>query len=161
MRDAFAGDTASAVQEAKSAITMDRAKSVESDAALALALCGDAAQANALITKLDKISPHGTIVQFEILPMVRAALLLHSDPGKAVETLGASERYELSQYAHLYPPYLRGQAYLAAKQGKAAAVEFQKILDHPGVTQTSVVGAFGTRAGPGFGGRYGQSQIGV
>jgi hypothetical protein len=33
----------------------------------------------------------------------------------------------------LYPVYLRGEAYLAARQGDAAAGEFQKILDHPGI----------------------------
>ena len=30
-------------------------------------------------------------------------------------------------------PYLRGEAYLAARQGGAAAGEFQKILDHSGI----------------------------
>jgi eukaryotic-like serine/threonine-protein kinase len=30
----------------------------------------------------------------------------------------------------LYPAYLRGQAYLAAHQGKEAGAEFQKLLDH-------------------------------
>lgn len=33
--------------------------------------------------------------------------------------------------ATLYPVYLRGEAYLLARQGDAAAREFQKILDHP------------------------------
>jgi len=33
----------------------------------------------------------------------------------------------------LYPTYVRGQAYLAAGQGKLAAAEFQKILDHGGI----------------------------
>lgn len=33
--------------------------------------------------------------------------------------------------ATLYPVYLRGEAYLLARQGDAAATEFQKILDHP------------------------------
>jgi predicted Zn-dependent protease len=35
------------------------------------------------------------------------------------------------------PNYVRGQAYLKARQGKEAAAEFQKILDHRGVCQTS------------------------
>jgi tetratricopeptide (TPR) repeat protein len=35
--------------------------------------------------------------------------------------------------ATLYPAYLRGQAYLAMQKGEAAAGEFQKILDHPGI----------------------------
>ena len=44
-------------------------------------------------------------------------------------------------FAALYPVYLRGEAYLAAKQGAAAAVEFQKILDHPGVVGNEPIGA--------------------
>jgi hypothetical protein len=31
------------------------------------------------------------------------------------------------------PVYVRGEAYLAAGQGGAAATEFQKILDHSGI----------------------------
>jgi eukaryotic-like serine/threonine-protein kinase len=33
----------------------------------------------------------------------------------------------------LYHVYIRGEAYLASGQGKAAAAEFQKILDHNGI----------------------------
>lgn len=32
----------------------------------------------------------------------------------------------------LYPTYIRGEAYLAARQGAQAAAEFQKILDYNG-----------------------------
>ena len=35
--------------------------------------------------------------------------------------------------AFLYPVYLRGLAYLQAGEGKLAAAEFQKILDHRGI----------------------------
>jgi eukaryotic-like serine/threonine-protein kinase len=41
----------------------------------------------------------------------------------------------------LYPIYLRGQAYLSAKQGAAAASEFQKIIDHSGVVGNQPIGA--------------------
>jgi tetratricopeptide (TPR) repeat protein len=41
----------------------------------------------------------------------------------------------------LYPVYLRGEAYLAAKQGAAAAAEFQKIIDHPGAVRSEPIGA--------------------
>ena len=37
--------------------------------------------------------------------------------------------------------YLRGQAYLKLRDGAAAAVEFQRILDHPGLVLISPVGA--------------------
>jgi Tfp pilus assembly protein PilF len=33
----------------------------------------------------------------------------------------------------LFPAYVRGQAYLRAKNGDAAAAEFQKILNHRGI----------------------------
>jgi hypothetical protein len=36
---------------------------------------------------------------------------------------------------------MRGEAYLAAKQGPAAVAEFQKIIDHPGVVQNELIGA--------------------
>jgi hypothetical protein len=41
----------------------------------------------------------------------------------------------------LVPVYLRGDALLALRQGKEAAAEFQKILDHPGVVLNNVGGA--------------------
>ena len=41
----------------------------------------------------------------------------------------------------LYPEYVRGQAYLAAGQGSAAAAEFQKILDHSGIVWNCSTGA--------------------
>src|ERR1039458_4144945 len=50
--------------------------------------------------------------------------------------LAPAAPYELGTTAQnlsfaLYPVYLRGEAYVAAHQGGAAAAEFQKILDHP------------------------------
>jgi hypothetical protein len=41
----------------------------------------------------------------------------------------------------LYPPYVRGQAYLAAGNGQAAAGEFQKIIDHSGIVWNCFTGA--------------------
>ena len=37
--------------------------------------------------------------------------------------------------------YVRGLAYLAARQGAEAAAEFQKILDHRGVVASDPIGA--------------------
>ena len=37
--------------------------------------------------------------------------------------------------------YVRGEAYLAAGQGSAAAVDFQKILDHSGIVWNCWTGA--------------------
>jgi hypothetical protein len=41
----------------------------------------------------------------------------------------------------LYPVYLRGQAHLIAHQGKDAAAEFQKIVDHRGIVLNFPLGA--------------------
>jgi Tfp pilus assembly protein PilF len=41
----------------------------------------------------------------------------------------------------LYSVYLRGEAYLAAHNGREAAAEFQKILDHRGIVLSDPIGA--------------------
>ena len=41
----------------------------------------------------------------------------------------------------LYPTYIRGQSLLVAGKGAAAATEFQKILDHNGMTWNCWTGA--------------------
>ena len=71
---------------------------------------------------------------------------MSGDAGKAIETLASATPYELGTNFVtlnfvLYPVYLRGEAYLAAKQGAAAAAEFQKILDHSGVVRSEPIGA--------------------
>jgi hypothetical protein len=61
------------------------------------------------------------------------------NPSKALSTLQAASAIELGQIGFvaniscLYPTYVRGEAYLAAGQGNAAAGEFHKILDHGGI----------------------------
>ena len=47
----------------------------------------------------------------------------------------------LYNWPNLYPVYVRGEAYLAAHQGREAAAEFQKILDHRGIVLNEPIGA--------------------
>jgi Tfp pilus assembly protein PilF len=61
-----------------------------------------------------------------------------------VQALEAAAPYELGDMDHSntgYPIFLRGEAYLAAHQNAAAAVEFQKILDHPGLILNDPIAA--------------------
>jgi hypothetical protein len=44
-------------------------------------------------------------------------------------------------FGALYPVYVRGEAYLAARQGAEAVIEFQKILDHRGTVVSDPIGA--------------------
>jgi tetratricopeptide (TPR) repeat protein len=127
------------VREARSAATRATGMSPDWDSreisALALALAGEAAQANNLSTDLNQRFPERTCVQLSYLPAIRAAVALHEgNPQGAIETLRAASSYELgflwpARSPAMMPIYLRGEAYLAAHQGAQAAAEFQKILN--------------------------------
>jgi hypothetical protein len=107
--------------------------------AMALALAGDSASVEKLIEQLNQTYPQATMLQRYLLPMIRAALALErKDADHAVELLSVTSPYELSVDGPLAlgPIYLRGQAYLMKRNGSAALVEFQKMIDHPGVIET-------------------------
>jgi tetratricopeptide (TPR) repeat protein len=147
VREALAGSVDFAKQDAQSALALASGRQVEPMSALALGLAGDPAQAERLAADLAKRFPEDTVVQSNYLPMIRAAIALRNHDGEhAIDALAASVPYELGQtntsltFA-LYPVYLRGEAYLAARQGASAATEFQKILDHPGVVGNEPIGA--------------------
>jgi ATP/maltotriose-dependent transcriptional regulator MalT len=116
-------------------------------AALALALTDEAGRAKDVADELAKTYPDDTILQFNILPSIRAALEVRGGDGeKGVTSLKVSTPYELGnlnyqRMPNLCPVYFRGRAYLAQKNGAAAAAEFQKIVDHPGVALNSATGA--------------------
>jgi eukaryotic-like serine/threonine-protein kinase len=136
--EALVGNIALAKQQAQAALALSNGRDVEAVAAIALALAADSAQATRLADDLAKRFPEDTIVQFEYLPMIHAATALGKDSDKAIAALAPAAPYELGSLVQtlnfaVYPVYLRGQAYLAAKRGAAAVTEFQKILDHPGV----------------------------
>jgi serine/threonine protein kinase/DNA-binding winged helix-turn-helix (wHTH) protein len=146
LRDALVGNQGPARQEAQAALALSNDWDIEIQATIALVLArlGDSAAATRLADDLGRRYPEGTILQFNYLPTIHAATALASgSPAKAVDSLVASAPYELGQigYCTLYPVYLRGEAYLAAGQGAAAAGEFQKILDHTGFVRTGIIGA--------------------
>ena len=132
-----------AKQQAQAALALSTGRGVEATSAIALGLAGDAPQSTRLAADLAKRFPEDTILQFDYLPMIHAVAALQSgSANKALEALVPAAPYELGWTGlNLYPVYLRGQAYLAAHQGSAAAAEFQKILDHAYVVQNGPIGA--------------------
>jgi hypothetical protein len=100
-----------------------------------------------LADQLDRQNPASTFVQKYWVPTVRAEADLQSaKPTDAVTALAVYKPFDLSTPPEfykgtLYPAYLRGQAYLAAGDGAKAAVEFQKLLDHPGIVLNCPLGA--------------------
>jgi len=121
----------------------------EEDRALIFAWLGEIARAESLVEDLAKQSPTGTIMQSVTLPTIRAEIeLSKKNPERSIELLRAAAPYELTWGTFtavyevcIYPAYVRGEAYLAAKQGIPAAAEFQKILDHRGLVRSCETGA--------------------
>jgi eukaryotic-like serine/threonine-protein kinase len=110
------------------------------EAALAFAMAGDTARAEPMAQDLGKHFPLDTQMQSLWLPAIQAQLALDKrNPASVLNALQAALPIELGQVAFgnnlscLYPTYVRGEAYLAAGQGSAAAAEFQKIIDHGGI----------------------------
>ena len=150
-REAAYGNAAEARQIAAEALKLaPRSQGVESEAALAFAMAGDTARAESLAQDLGKRYPLDSQMQSLWQPAVQAQLVLNGDrknPACALNTLQAASAIELGQIQFvenlscLYPTYIRGEAYLAAGQGSAAATEFQKILDHSGIVWNCWTGA--------------------
>jgi eukaryotic-like serine/threonine-protein kinase len=147
VREAWVGNLTLAKQQAQAALALANGKHEAAISAMALGLAGDSAQAERLAGDLDRRFAEDTVVRFEYLPMIHASVAFRSgDAGHALEALAPATPYELGQangfiaFA-LHPAYLRGVAYLAAKQGAAAGIEFQKILDHPGLVGNDPIGA--------------------
>ena len=127
-------------QRIASALRLANGPDVQYQAALALALVGDLARAQALTQDLTKRFPEDTIVQTVFLPTLNAQLALsHKDASRALEALQPALSYEMG--ASLYPAYIRGIAYLTVHREREAATEFQKILEHRGVVLNSPIGA--------------------
>ena len=140
--EAFYGNAAAAKQSATRALELGRGgREVDYAAALALALAGDLPQSRTLAQVLAREFPEDTSVQFMYLPTLRALFSLNTPtPGAAaaIQALQTASRYDLAlgrvgfvgRFGGVYPNYVRGLAYLAARQPAKAAAEFQRILDH-------------------------------
>jgi DNA-binding winged helix-turn-helix (wHTH) protein/tetratricopeptide (TPR) repeat protein/predicted Ser/Thr protein kinase len=132
------GNARQAREGAGAALTLARAKAAQAIAAIALARAGDAGRARQLVDELARRSPTDTLLNATLLATARAAIELQADnPGKAIELLRPASQYEFAYYSGFVPIYLRGHAYLWAKDGGKAAAEFQKILEHRGVDPVS------------------------
>ncbi len=151
--EAFYGNAAAARQSATRALELGRGgREVDYAAAFALALAGDLPQSRALAQVLAREFPEDTSVQFMYLPTLRALFSLNTptpDAAAAIHALQTASRYDLAlgrvgfvgRFGGLYPIYVRGLAYLAARQPAQAAAEFQRILNHRSIVLVDPMGA--------------------
>jgi ATP/maltotriose-dependent transcriptional regulator MalT len=145
LREAEFGNAAAAKRGVSAAMDLAPGHDIKILASLTLARIGDGGQANTLAEELAKSDPSSTVLIDYWLPLIQSAVQLRQgSPARAEILLKATAPYELgnpSPFGNLYPIYVRGQVYLAAHDGTAAAVEFQKIIDHPGIVLNYPTGA--------------------
>jgi len=150
LQEAAFGNSAMAQRAAVEALRLAPGDpGVTVQAALALAMAGESGQAETLARELNKGFPLDTQMQLLGVPVIEAELQLgRRQPEAAVKTLQggltieyANTSFSTMNISCLYPTYIRGEAYLAAGQGAAAAGEFQKIIDHSGVVGNCWTGA--------------------
>jgi len=131
------GNLAQARDGAHSALAMDRSRMTLRLAGLAQSMAGDISQATAAADELSKRFPADTLVNNVWVPSIRAQIeISRGNPAKAIELLQVASPYEFGWASRIQSNYVRGQAYLKARQGKEAAAEFQKIVDHRGTCLT-------------------------
>ena len=147
LREAEFGYAAAAKQGVTTALALAPGRDVKLLAALTLARVGEAARAKTIVEELEKNHASDTMMKVYWLPTLKAAMELNANNStQATMFLEAAAPYELGQppplqYGTMYPVYIRGQAQLMAGNGSAAATEFQKFLDHRGVTLNFPLGA--------------------
>ncbi|HLG96963.1 MAG TPA: protein kinase [Bryobacteraceae bacterium] len=127
---------------AETALKSFEGRDVGYAAGFALGLAGEGGRAEAIAERLDKQYPEDTHVQATYVPTLRAlAALDRNDPRKAIDLLEGNRTYEFGIpplafvhfYGNMYPIYVRGLAYLALHRDREAAVEFGRLLAHPGL----------------------------
>jgi eukaryotic-like serine/threonine-protein kinase len=149
-REAAFGNMVEARQQAAEGLKLyPTSQSVTVEAALAFAMAGNLERAESLAQDLNKRFPLDTQMQSLWLPAIRGQLALDrrnsTDALDALQALAPPIEWGSIQFVTnlscLYSTYIRGEAYLAAGQGKEAAAEFQKILDHSGIVWNCWTGA--------------------
>jgi tetratricopeptide (TPR) repeat protein/class 3 adenylate cyclase len=149
LREAEVGYSEPARQQTAVALALAPTRDVRILAALALARAGELSRPQKMADDLEKENPRNTMIQGYWLPAIRATIEINrSNPARATELLRASAPYDFANPlpsptggTYIYPNYVRGQAYLLARQGNRAATEFEKYLDHRSIVINCPLGA--------------------
>ena len=118
------GNVAEARRTAALALDMSTGRDVSYAATFALALTGDLSRSQALLKDLEARFLQDTTVNISYLPALRGLIALQqAKPAEALQKLepALSNEFALpgtafsASFGSLYPAYVRGQTYLAAK----------------------------------------------
>ena len=145
LREAEMGNVNLARQAVTRALALAPGRDVKVLSALALARSGEASQSKTMLEALQKSEPDNSYLKVYWFPVIEASIAMAQQaPDRAVVALEPSLPYEFGgppPGTTMFPAYIRGLAYLAQKNGPAAAAEFQKFLDHSGVIQNFLLGS--------------------
>jgi hypothetical protein len=137
---AVVGECALAQSEVASGLTLGRGNLSLEQGSRALALCGAAGEARTLLNELATRFPDATLTTQMARPVTAAILALQQgDAARAIQLLEPVRRYDHAPTGKFWPTYIRGQARLALKDRRAAAQEFQSILERRGEVPTSML----------------------
>jgi eukaryotic-like serine/threonine-protein kinase len=145
--EAELGENAAAKRGITNALQLSSGRITKVLAAIVFARVGDTARAEELLKQLQQSNPANTLLKIYWFPVINTALQLkQGNLSEAFLFLQAAAPYDFAlpspnEIGTLYPVYLRGQACLAAHNGPGAAAEFQKVLDHQGITLNYLNGA--------------------
>jgi eukaryotic-like serine/threonine-protein kinase len=145
LREAELGNVTPARQAVTRALALAPGLNVKILAAVALARSGETSQSRTIFDALKKSDATNTYLKVYWFPVMEASIAMAQQaPDRAVVALEPALPYELGALppsGTMYPAYIRGVAYLAQRSGPAAAAEFQKFLDHPGIVQNFLLGS--------------------
>lgn len=106
------------------------------NAADALANVGEVIQAEKI---LEGLPPLGGWLQPGVTVTEAMLEIQRGRASAALSVLDKMAFLDLGRYMALRPPYVRGLAYLALKDGANATREFQKVRDHRGIAPLSII----------------------
>ncbi len=149
LRDAVYGKMQEAHAEADKVLDIaPNSRDAQTFAILVLTRTGDLRRAQSMMDDLAAAHVSNTVVQSAWLPTIRAqASMVNEKPAQALALLETVKPYERGQlignlsYSCMIPVYLRGEAYLATKQGALALAEFQKLTESRGIVGNCWSGA--------------------
>ena len=148
LREAELDNVTAARQTIGRALALAPGRDVKVLASLALARSGETAQSRTILEGLERSEVANTYLKVYWFPVIEASIAMaQQGPDRAIVALEPSLPYELgfpppaNSNSPIYPAYISGLAYLAQKNGPAAATEFQKFLDHPGIVLNFLLGS--------------------
>jgi eukaryotic-like serine/threonine-protein kinase len=137
------GDVAAGTRAAHDALAISSDRVTQGFAVIALGLGNQAADFARLSQEISKNYPQDSGMQLMYLPLARASLsLAQKHPDAAIQILAPVEQYDLGTFSPgfvLNSAYCRGLAYLQANHPAEAQAQFQKILDHPGLAEGTII----------------------